>query len=100
VNAAERDLSELLCAVEAPDPDQDQIARARESLAASLSALSRSTPRAELERILVLHAALRSAVERRQLETARSLEAVARARARCARLTRPHDVRSAVDLDA
>lgn len=100
MNEAERCLSQLLCAIEAPLPDTAHVERARHDLAVSLSSLSRETSRVELERIVVLHAALRALVERRQAETGRSLEAVLQARARCARLTRPYDARTVVDLDA
>ena len=97
---AESSLGELLSELEQPDFDTAHVDRARRALAESLSLLSRATPRAELERILVLHAALRALVERRHAEAARSLDAVVRARARNARLTRPDDKRSALDVDA
>lgn len=100
MNDAERCLGELLSRCEAPAFDMAQFAPALQTLAASLSALSPETPRVELERILALHAALRTLVERRYLDVGRSLDAVVHARARCSRLTRPHDARTVVDMDA
>lgn len=97
---AERYLGELMCALEAPGFDAERVERACRELAVSLSQLTGEEPRVELGRILVLHAALRELAERRQAETRRSLEAVARTRARCSSLTRPQDARGAVDLDA
>lgn len=100
MNGAERCLGELLSDLEQPAFDRVRVERARQELATSLSLLTPQTPRTEIERILVLHAMLRALVEHRQAETGRSLEAVIQARARCSRLTRPHDARTVVDLNA
>jgi hypothetical protein len=100
VNDAERCLSQLLLELESPAFDTARVEIGCRDLAASLSALAPRTPRVALERIQTMHAALRELVQRRHAEVARSLDFVVQARARCSRLTRPHDARTAVDLDA
>jgi hypothetical protein len=100
VNAAERPLVRLVGLLESEDFDPIAVERAARDLEAGLSQLSPATPRAERERILALHAALRAAVERRSVEAARSLALVAGARERLGRLTRPEDARAALDLRA
>ena len=97
---ARTSLAELLSELEQPAFDAKRVERSACSLAASLASLSLDTPRVELERIAVMHAALRALVERRHAQIGRSLDAVLRARARISRLTRPHDARTVVDLDA
>ena len=100
MNAAERCLGELLSVLEAPAFDPVRVERACAGLAAGVSALSPEIPQVELERIQALHATLRALVERRHAEAGRLLDTVIRARARCSRLTRPHDARTVVDVNA
>ena len=100
MNDAELSLGELLSELERPAFDTERVERASRSLAASLASLSLDTPRVELDRIAVMHAALRALVERRHAQIGRSLDAVLRARERISRLTRPHDARTVVDVDA
>jgi hypothetical protein len=100
VNGAERSLGELLSALDVPEFDTERVERACRDLAQNLAELSRATPLVELERVAVLHAALRELVDRRRTEVGRALAAVVNARARGSRLTRPDDVRSAVEFDA
>ena len=100
MNQAERCLNELLSVLEAPGFDMIAVERTDRALAASLLTLSALTPRAELERIWSLHAAVRALVERRHAETGRLLDAVVKARERCSHLTRPQELRTVVDMDA
>lgn len=100
MNAARELLAELLSELERPAFDTQRVERSACSLAASLASLSLATPRVEIERIAVMHAALRALVERRRAEIGCSLDAVLRARARISRLTRPYDARTFVDVDA
>jgi hypothetical protein len=100
VNAAERHLGRLVGQLESPAFDPIGVEEACRDLDASLKQLSRATPRAERDRILALHAALRAMVGRESSEAARSLALVVRARERLARLTRPEDARAALDLSA
>jgi hypothetical protein len=97
VNAAERHLGRLVGQVESAVLDPLAVEEACRDLEASLSLLSRATPRAERDRILVLHAALRALVDRQRAEAARSLALVDGARERLARLTRPEDARASLD---
>jgi len=100
VNAAERQLGRLMGQLESAAFDPIGVEEACRDLDASLARLSRATPRAERERLLVLHAALRAEVDRKRGEASRSLAFVVRARERLARLTRPEDARAALDLEA
>ena len=100
MSAAEHHLGRLVQELESPGLDPHRIEAAFRGLDESLRMLSQATPRPEIDRVLALHAALRVLVERRHAETARSLESVTRTRARMARLTRPGEGRSSLDLDA
>lgn len=100
MNGAEHRLCELLDELEKRSFDNARVERACAGLGAALAALSPETPRAELERISALHAALRALVTRRRDETARELDAVRLVRASLARLTRPHLARRFIDVDA
>jgi len=100
VSDARESLAELLSELERPAFDTKRVERSACSLAASLASLSLDMPRIEIERIAVMHAVLRALVERRRAEIGCSLDAVLRARARISRLTRPHDARTFVDVDA
>jgi len=100
LSVAERHLGQLILELESPEFDPDRVEAAFRGLDESLPMLSLATLRPEIDRVLVLHAALRVLVERRLAETARSLDSVTRTRARMARLTRPGDARSALDVDA
>lgn len=100
MNAAERHLGRLLGQLESAAEDPNGVEEACRDLDGSLQELSRATPRAERERILVLHAALRAVVARKRAELTRSLTFVVSARERLARLTRPEDARASLDLDA
>jgi hypothetical protein len=100
VNGAERCLCALLDELEKRSFDTARVERACNGLAAELAALTPETPRAELERVAALHAALRALVKRRRDETARELDAVRLVRASLARLTRPHLARRFIDVDA
>lgn len=95
MNAVERQLVRLLGQL-----DSGGLEETCRDLDASLKELPRAIPRAERERILALHAALRAEVARKRDEASRSLAFVVSARERLARLTRPEDARNVLDLDA
>ena len=96
MNAAERHLVRLVGQVEGAELDAVGLERTCRDLEASLRELSR----AERDRILVLHAALREEVARKRADASRSLGFVVTARERLARLTRPEDERVSLDLSA
>ncbi|MFN0008704.1 MAG: hypothetical protein ACKVXR_12445 [Planctomycetota bacterium] len=95
MNAVERQLVRLLGQL-----DSGGLEEACRDLDAGLKELPRPISRAERERILALHAALRAEVARQHGEAGRSLAFVVSARERLARLTRPEDARNVLDLDA
>jgi hypothetical protein len=100
VSEVENCLSRLLAELEKPEFDPVRIERDLCELGSSIVALSKSTPLAEIERVLALHAALRAIVEERRAETGRRIDAVVRARASISRLTRPGDRFAALDVEA
>jgi hypothetical protein len=96
VNAAERQLGRILSRLESATFDAIGLEEACRELDAGLKDL----PSAGRQRTFALHAAVRAEVDRKRAEIARSLAVVVSARERLARLTRPEDSRSALDLDA
>lgn len=97
---AESRIVALMGALDESELDVAHVERTAVALARSLATLSRSTPRDEVDRITALHACLRDLVARRRDETARALAAVQRARAQCARLTRPQESHAELDVRA
>jgi hypothetical protein len=116
VSGVENCLGRLLAELEKPVFDAACVERDLCELASSIVAMSHKTSRAErgersgtarsvvaqaeIDRVLALHAALRALVEEKRDETGRKLDSVVRARACISRLTRPGDLRAALDLEA
>jgi hypothetical protein len=95
-----RRLSELQAALEAGEIDSNALEIASARVAAALAALSRTTPPAELARLVDLHACVRDTTARRRAETGDALDRARADRERLARLTRPSDDAGALDVEA
>jgi len=100
VSALDRHMVELLTALESADLDPGRVDRAAAAVEAGVAALTRATPRVELERIASLHACIRAKARWRQLELEHALRIAQGARARLSRLTRPSDATTAIDVSA
>jgi hypothetical protein len=97
---AEKRLAELQALLESRDPSPEVLAAASARVEAALRSLTRATPPSELARIVDLHAVVRETARARRSATGGELERVRDERARHARLTRPEDGASGVDVRA